>query len=98
MKSLEKSVVVEARLAWAFLWLGVIVFLFALIWGFLNPHFYTLTDQASYLANSTSDGSQAAQTGIQRVTWVWKLAPFWAGLGMLYWGYRRSLNEAKRTP
>lgn len=98
MRSLETSFVVEARLAWALLWIALVIFLFALVWGFLNPHFYTLTDQASSLANSTTDGSPAAQTGIQRVTWTWKLAPFWVALGVLFWGYRRALNEAKRNP
>lgn len=93
MKILSKMRI-DAGLSWALVWMGVILFLGALLWGMLDPHIGTVLT----VANETSTNSQAAQTGIERIRLVWRLWPFWFGLGLLYYGYRRAINESKRTP
>lgn len=94
MQRIETAQIVEARLAWALVWIGAILFLGALMWGMLNPHFYTFND----VTNDTSAESPAADTGWERVRIVWSLWPFWFGLGLLYYGFRRAINESKRVP
>lgn len=94
MKRLEESKRIEARLAWFLVWVAVIIFLFALMWGMLNPHFYTLRETA----NQSTPPSQAAETGFERVSIVWEYAPLWVAMALLYGGYRRALNESKRNP
>lgn len=98
MKSIKRTLTVESRLAWALLWIGVVVFLGALLWGMLNPHFSMMKDTGQRVTNETAGASEAAQTGWDRITWVWEYWPLWSGMGLLYYGYRRALNESKRTP
>lgn len=94
MYSIKEKLTVESRLAWALIWIGVIIFLGALLWGFLNPHIYMMQE----VSNQSSADSQAAQTGWERVTLVWSLWPLWFSLGLLYYGYNRAISESRQTP
>lgn len=98
MDSISERITVESRLSWALLWMGVVVFLFALIWGMLNPHVHSMRDTGGQLVNSTAGPSDAAQTGWSRVMIVWELAPLCVALGILYYGLNRALSESRRTP
>lgn len=98
MATIEEPTEVRARLAWALVWIGVIIFLGTLIWGMLNPHFYMMGDTGSRTINETAGHSVAYETGWNRVSWIWKLWPLWFGGGLLFWGYRRALNESQRQP
>lgn len=94
MQRIDSSQTVEAHLAWALIWIGAILFLGALFWGMMNPHMGTMND----VSNDTSAESSAADTGWERVRIVWSLWPFWFLLGLLYYGYRKSVNESKNVP
>lgn len=98
MDRISQPLTVESRLAWALLWIAVVIFLGALLWGMLNPHFHTMTDTGQRITNETAGQSEAAQTGFQRVALVWKLWPLWFSVGLIYYGWNRALSESKRTP
>lgn len=94
MTRLESTITVESRLAWFLIWAGVVLFLGALFWGFLNPHMSLLRDTA----NASSAPSQTAETGWNRVMTFWSTWPLWFALGLMYGGYRRAINESKQNP
>lgn len=90
----EDSIIVEARLAWWLVLAGAILFVFSLLFGFLDPHVPTLLDMGSEASGNASD----VATTNKRLSQMWTLAPFWGALMLLYGGYRRALNESKRNP
>lgn len=98
MNRLETPVTVESRLAWALLWIGVIIFLGALMWGFLSPHMDMMRETGGDAVNSTSGESQAAQDGWNIIMTAWSLWPLWFSLRVLFYGFRKSVNESRRTP
>lgn len=92
MKSIKQPLTVEARLSWALLWMVVVLFLGTLFWGMLNPHFQTIND----VSNQTMGAdSEAAQTGWVRISFLWDYWPVWFAGAMMFYGYRRAVNESK---
>lgn len=94
MSVINEPVTIEAGLAWALIWIAVILFLGSLIWGMLNPY----PSMMHNVSNATAAESQQANTGWWIVTTTWKMWPLWFSLGLLYYGFRRALNESEKQP
>lgn len=98
MESTNSQITIEADLAWALVWICVVIFLGALFWGMINPHMESMRDTSGDITNSTSGESEAAQTGWNRIMIAWRYWPLWFGFGLLFYGYRRAVDESRKHP
>lgn len=92
---MTQTITVEARLAWALIWMGVVLFVGVLLFGtLLQPHVAMINE----VTREASTQDSVVNQGLNPVEKAVELWPLWFGLGLLYYGYRRAINESKHTP
>jgi len=93
MRRLAAPVETRASLAWAFIFMGAILFIWVILYAFLRP----VAHQSLAMAvNLSADGSTRANKTANRLWLIIKYAPLWTLLGFLVWGWLRAIDESSR--